>query len=181
MKGVFAMVKPRIVASIMVAGLIGVGTVLSAQGARPADNVTTLGALLEEVRGLRAELRQLAERSVNADLMVARLQVQQRRVETVDQELAGVRHELVAVRTEVVGREAGIGQWQGELPSATERNRQNLVTFIATGQARLDQSRKREQDLMAREAELLRTLKREQTRWMEINDRLDRIERELVR
>jgi len=81
------MFKQRLFRTAGVAGvvLIGIAAVVAGQSARVAPSTTTasLDDLLAEVRELRAEIHQAAGASIRTQLLVARLQLQEQRLNAV--------------------------------------------------------------------------------------------------
>ena len=76
--------------------LIGMVAIAAGQGARPA--VSPSDDLLAEVRALRAEINQVAGESIRAQLFVARLQLQEQRVNEVTRQLSDVQSRLATVQ-----------------------------------------------------------------------------------
>jgi hypothetical protein len=144
--------------------VVGIG-VLSGQGRRqPA----TLDDLLSEVRALRGELNEAAGASIQAQLLVARLTLQEGRINTLAQQAADVRQQLSAT--------------QGALaPFAAEMKRMQDARENADPQVRamFEQMQKQEQQLRRQEAELVGLIAAEQARWSGFNARLDDLERVL--
>ena len=171
------MFKPRLVATaaLVVVGLIGVAAVVAGQSARSATSPPD--DLLAEVRRLRADLNQAAGTSVRTQLLVARLQMQEQRVNATARQLADVQDRLASVQQ---GQAAMI-----ERLSVSEDSQQRLPPEdrsddqIRALKLQIDQVQKREQVLRAQEATLSGTLAAEQARWNEFNARLDALERSL--
>ena len=68
---------------------------LSAQSASaPPAQPSTSDALLAEIKALRADLNQRLDASIRAQLLVARLQVQEQRISTLSRELTDVQQQL---------------------------------------------------------------------------------------
>jgi hypothetical protein len=171
------MFKPRLLptAVLAIAGVIGLasaGTGQSSRSTPPAPD-----ELLAELRGLRAEVNQAAGASVRTQLLVARLQLQEQRVNAVARQLEDVRDRLASVQQ---GQAA-----MGERLAASEDGQQRLPPEdrsddqIRALKLQLEQVQKREQDLRSQEAALSARLAAEQARWTEFNTRLDALERSL--
>ena len=171
------MFKQRLVptAALVVVGLIGVAAVVAGQSARSTPSSSD--DLLAELRGLRAEFNQVAGASVRTQLFVARLQLQEQRVNATARQLADVQDRLASVQQ---GQAAMI-----ERLSVSEDSQQRLPPEdrsddqIRALKLQIDQVQKREQDLRTQEAALSVTLAAEQSRWNEFNARLDALERSL--
>ena len=70
--------------------------VAQGEGAQTAPSRATLDEVLAELRALRAELIEVAHASLRAQLLVARLALQEQRITTVSKELADVHEKLQA-------------------------------------------------------------------------------------
>src|SRR5688500_5626666 len=79
---------------------IGVLVVLAATGAAqstgPASE-TTLGALLQEIRAMRAEMQRNSTASIRAQLLVARQQLLEQRINMASRDLLQVQGELSGI------------------------------------------------------------------------------------
>ena len=68
---------------LLIAPMFVGAAVLSAQAPSPPTSSTrpaSIEDLVDEVRGLRADIQQMADSSIRAQLLVARLQVQEQRI-----------------------------------------------------------------------------------------------------
>src|SRR5260370_19321513 len=85
-----------IASSAVIAGI----TISAAQTATPSGSTNSpIDQLLAEVRGLRAEVNQAASASVRAQLLVARLQLQEQRINVLAGQLAEVRRLITATES----------------------------------------------------------------------------------
>lgn len=160
---------------VVAAGLV---SGVSGQTQRPpASASASMDDLLAEVRALRAELNQAAGASIRAQLLVGRLQLQEHRINTIVQQMTSTREQLAGVeRTRAV-----IGP---QLKALEEEARNRGVAAAEENAAHpvkalFEEQLKREKELRAQESSLSALLATEQARWVEFNDRLDEIEREL--
>jgi predicted nucleic acid-binding Zn-ribbon protein len=153
---------------VLVAGLAGQST-------------ATNDPLLAEVRALRAELNQAAGTSIRTQLLVARLTLQEQRLNTVAKQLADV-------QLQRTGNDGGLAQMSARIAQLEEANRNNATTAemrqqfekeIMALKPPMTQMRQRSQELLAQESTLSGQLAGEQSRWMDFNSRLDDIEREI--
>jgi predicted nucleic acid-binding Zn-ribbon protein len=160
--------------------VIGAGVIALAAGIA-GQGVTSNDPLLAEVRALRAELNQAAGASIRTQLLVARLTLQEQRINTVAKQLADV-------QLQRAGNEGGLAQMSARIAQLEEANRNNATTAETRQQfdkeimglkAPMSQMRQRSQELSAQEATLSGQLGSEQSRWMDFNSRLDEIEREM--
>jgi predicted nucleic acid-binding Zn-ribbon protein len=163
-------------AKLAIAGVV----ILALAAGTAGQSVTSNDPLLAEVRALRAELNQAAGASIRTQLLVARLTLQEQRINTVSKQLADVQ----MLRT---GNDAGVAQMSarqkqiedqlsGQLPAEA---RQQLDREIAAVKAPMTQMQRRSQELQAQESALSGQLASEQSRWIDFNSRLDQIETEI--
>lgn len=163
-------------AKLAIAGVV----ILALAAGTAGQSVTSNDPLLAEVRALRAELNQAAGASIRTQLLVARLTLQEQRINTVSKQLADVQ----MLRT---GNDAGVAQMsarqkqiedqlRGQLPAEA---RQQLDREIAAVKAPMTQMQRRSQELQAQESALSGQLASEQSRWIDFNSRLDQIETEI--
>jgi hypothetical protein len=166
-------------AGVVAAVLIGVVAAVTGQSARSTPSVATasLDELITEVRELRAEIKQVAGASIRTQLFVARLQLQEQRVNAVARQLADVQNRLASVQqgqAAMIERLAATEEAQDRLPPDDRSDDQ-----IRALKLQLEQGQKREQDLRAQESAASGTLAAEQSRWTDFNVRLDALERSL--
>ena len=160
--------------------VIGVGIIALVAGTA-GQSSTTNDPLLAEVKALRAELSLAAGTSIRTQLLVARLTLQEQRINTVAKQLADV-------QLQRTGNEGGLAQMSARITQLEEANRNNATTAEMRQQfdreimglkAPMSQMRQRWQELSAQEGTLSGQLASEQSRWMDFNSRLDEIEREI--
>jgi hypothetical protein len=161
-------------------GLIAVNAVVPSQA--QSTGPSTMEALLAEVRGLRAEVNQVVGTSIRTQLLVARLQLQEQRI-------AAIAKQFTDIQTQRSGSENGVNQLQARLKQLEERDRNPALTpeqrkqtevELAAMRLPLNEMRRRHQQLTEQEASLSGQLSSEQSRWVDFNDRLDQIEREIT-
>src|SRR5687768_16058431 len=117
--------------------------VVSGQGQR---SPATLDDLLTEIRGLRADLNQSTTGSVRAQLISARLALQEGRINTLAGQLADVRQQLSAAQGAMAPIAAQMKQFQDQDP--TRPVDEPFRSLFAGMQ-------KNEQSLRSQEAELV--------------------------
>jgi hypothetical protein len=166
---------------LLTAIVVGTVSVVAAQSAltTPSKDASFSEELLTEIRGLRADFQQVARISVQAQLLVPRLQLQEQRINVVAKQLTEIRQlignkesgQIVKKdelrRLEEALRSGNIGV---EEQRALEQNSRTVKTFIA-------QMQKEAQELRMQETELSNQLTAEQGRWLDFNSRLDEMER----
>jgi len=162
-------------------GAIAAVGILAAAGwstmhAQPAAS-SPLDQLLLEVRQLRGEIKQAADSSMRAQLFVARLQLQEQRVNAVARQLMDVQNRLAAVRqqqAQLRQRLTASEEGQNLLPPEDRSDDQ-----IRALRVQVERAQAREDELRAQETTLIAALTAEQARWNEFNERLDALERSL--
>jgi hypothetical protein len=116
-------------------------------------------------------------------MLVARMQVQEQRINTVLRQVAEVQYEIVTTRQMVTGLEGQLKQAENELAQAKPDERQQIEAAFTDSKERfgpqIAQFQRRVQELTLRESELMNQFSTEQIRWNDFNDRLDALERSL--
>jgi chromosome segregation ATPase len=139
--------------------------VVSGQPQRPS---ATLDDLLEEIQGLRAEMNRAASVNLRTQLLAARMTLQEVRLSTAGQQLASVRQQLAESRLRLAPS-------TDQIKPALETNSQILAPLRYT----LQQEQQRNRELRQQEAELSRLIEAEESRLLDVNSRLDDLERAL--
>jgi predicted nucleic acid-binding Zn-ribbon protein len=141
----------------------------------------TLSALLVEVRALRVAMERAASTTPQIQLLAARLTVQNER-------LARATGEATAVHQELEGLVAGnamttnrIAQLEEAIARDTnQETAKQLKAEQAALKMQIDLAAAHETQLRARDTELANLAAAEQGQWVELNRRLDDLERELA-
>jgi chromosome segregation ATPase len=166
-------------------GLVIVGGALvAARQAQPPAQPDVLPALLEEVKGLRAAMEQMASAGPRIQLFTSRLQLQEarinnmiRRLDTVRDSLASAQRELSHMQGEQLRTETVLAERQAvNTPEAREEVRQVAMNLEDVKRA-LVSARANVDRYTAEEAQLTGDIATEQARWTEINGRLDELEK----
>ena len=162
----------------MTMGLVG-ASALARQSRQEPD---TIGALLNEVRGLRVAIEQLAATGPRVQLAMGRLQMQEQRIDAL-----GKRHiEVRDRREETEGELARLKQ----MIASNENTVRTSTTPAARAQAEAEGEMVRNmvgdltaklQRLQAEEAAIAQDVSVEQAQWTEISRRLDELDRLLNR
>jgi predicted nucleic acid-binding Zn-ribbon protein len=169
--------EPRVMWVILIAILCGGigGRVLSASP--QATSPDMLGALLSEVKGLRAALEQMSSASARIQLSVARLQIEEQRINDAGKRLLDLRRRLGDARRELQENESRIADLEKGLagnPQEDARTMMNqelvqLRRAVGPGGASVA-------ELSSQEAELTAEIATEQSRWIELSRRLDELD-----
>jgi hypothetical protein len=162
--------------------LIGFAVSLTAQ---TKTGPATLDDLLAELRGMRADIAQSSTTLVRAQLLVARIQVQEQRVNAVARQITEAQNELAGVRQMFAAMAVPLKQAEADLERTTvpaERRQMELALTDMKSRVlpQVEEAERRIQALTLRESELANQFAGEQVRWMDFNDRLDALERSLV-
>ena len=176
--------KIGVLALVLVVGGAGLGVRAraAAQTTRAPDQ-DVLPALLIEVRGLRAAMEQMASAGPQVQLALGRLQLQEqrvnnllRRIESVQNEVAGATQEADKLREEVSRMEGALKSVN--LPAEERQHVEQVLPFLRSNVA---QAAAKVQRLQTEESGLTQELATEQGRWTDINQRLEELERALTR
>jgi hypothetical protein len=137
-----------------------------------------LPALLQEVKGLRAAMEQMASSNAQAQLLVGRLQLQESRMNSMIRRLDTVRDERAkaqATYDQITGSLKMLegGQTPNDIPEGDRDHvLEGLKQEVASAKSAVDR-------WTTEETQLTSDLTAEQARWVDINQRLDELERSL--
>jgi hypothetical protein len=138
----------------------------------------TIVALLGEVHALRVAMEQSAIVAPRVQLTLARLNIEEQRIAQLSAQLEQVRRELTAATLESQKLAEQVPEVERILQTTSDEKvrksyeyEQNSLKRNLAVQARL------EQQLRTRENEAAQALNTEQARWMDLNGRLDELER----
>jgi DNA repair exonuclease SbcCD ATPase subunit len=147
-----------------------------AQAQQPSGDI--LPALLQEVKGLRVAMEQMATSNAHAQLLVGRLQLQESRMNGMIRRLDTVRDDLAKTEREYAQISGALKTFEGDTsPSVVpEKDREQALGGLKQ-QAQFVQANV--ERLRAEETQLTGDLTAEQGRWLDINQRLDELERSL--
>jgi ribosome-associated translation inhibitor RaiA len=164
---------------VVIAGAVIIGAVaLSGQAQRQA---ATLDDVLNEIRALRADLRQTTRASTEVQLLTVRLQLQEQRLGVLSNQRNDINARL-AIETrlraeaenrlqrfeEMKTRNQEVGISRAELDANENGEKQQMAIH-----------RDAELQLRAQESQLSTEIANEQNRWQAFNSRLDELERSL--
>jgi chromosome segregation ATPase len=169
----------RILVALSLFAVAGLALTTPRAAARQPD---VLPALLTEVRGLRAAMEQMASAGPRIQLAMGRLQLQEQRVTSLLRRLDATRAELRGAENalkDAAQQQAGLERALRE-PNAPERQTQ-LEWELASVRSGLPRMNADYQRLVTDEATIAQEVASEQTRWSEINQRLDELDRTLAR
>ena len=163
-----------VVIAILVAAVAGGVTAQQ----RPAPSrAATLDDLLEELRAFRSELRDSSATSLRAQLLLARLQLQEQRVNTIWRQLSEVEEKLQTSQKEGAAPEQVLklmGVEPGKEPPA------HMAPVVEMFKGQLAAAEKANADLNQRQAELTQLMSNEQSRWTTLNAEIEALEKALT-
>ena len=133
---------------------------------------SSLDDVVAEVRALREDVRRTAESSLRAQLLVARLQVEEQRIE-------GLAKQLSDTEEHMRGLESARNPMMAEMLKNFEAEPRdpNQPDFLAGVRAQLEKIQNGDPVLMERQATLSRMLAEEQARWVAFNAQLEALEK----
>ena len=171
-------VRKKSLGFVLVAVLLVAVTGGAAGQQRPAPSqAATLDDLLQEVRALRAELKDTSAASLRAQLLLARLQLQEQRINTVWRQLSEVEDKLQAGQKEGAAPEQ-IFKLLGIEPGADPPA--HMAPVVEMFKSQMAAAEKSNSDLKMRQAELMQLMTNEQSRWTALNAELEALERALT-
>jgi hypothetical protein len=172
----------RMIASgMLICGGILIGSLVGPPSLA-AQQPDVLGALLTEVRGLRAAMEQMASAGPRIQLALGRLQLQEQRVDSRVRRLEEVRAELRRAGEEIRGHKLRYAQVEEMIRQSSDPNQQREFEHeLKALKDAAGLSNARVQQLTADEAVAAQDVAAEQDRWTEINQRLEELERALGR
>lgn len=144
---------------------------LSGQSSSAPPRQSSLDDVVREVRALRDDLHQMAQSSLRAQLLVARLQVEEQRIDGLARQLAETEQQLHALDA---ARSPMLAQMlkQFEQPPADPGE----PDMLAGVREQLEKIQNGDPVLKERQASLLRMLADEQARWTAFNSQLELLE-----
>jgi uncharacterized protein YlxW (UPF0749 family) len=158
--------------AILIVGLGG--NAAGQQRTVPSPGAATLDEVLNELRALRTELRDSSAASLRAQLLVARLQLQEQRINTVWRELSEVENKLEANEKGRAAPEQVLKMMGVEPGTEPPKAMAPMVEMFKNQMAA---SEKTDADLKARQAELTQLMTQEQSRWTALNAQLEALEK----
>ena len=159
---------------VLVASLVlGNAALAYAQSAalpRPA----TLDDVVAEIRAMRADMQTMQQASLRAQLLVARLQVEEQRI-------AGIARDLAQTESEIRGLESARNPFVEKMLKDLSAKPQEPgeEDMFAGLRAQLEKLQNGDPVLTERQVSLSRLLAEEQARWAAFNAQLEALEREL--
>jgi formamidopyrimidine-DNA glycosylase len=154
----------------------------AAQTSAPPAAPDVLRELLVEVRGLRAAMERAATVGARIQLLVARVQMQEQRITELSRRAVTVREELGKIDATIVQHSGMLKQFErtessGRIPPEEQRSMESMIEMQ---KQQIAVAEKRRQDLLGEEALLAQQINADQSRWSDVNNQLDELERSLT-
>jgi len=153
--------------------LAGAAALASAQTTAPSRGAT-LDDVVSEIRAMRGDMQRMQEASLRAQLLVARLQVEEQRI-------AGIARDLAQTESEIQGMEAARNPFAEKMLQdlSKEPAEGEGAAFAAMLKTQLEKLQNGDPALKERQASLSQRLAEEQARWTAFNAQLEALEREM--
>ena len=151
-------------------GMCAAVVVLAGVQIRAQRPQASLDDLLDEIRGMRADVNLVAAASLRTQVVAAHVALQGLRVSAAAQQLASIRQQLAESRLR-------LAPLIDQIKPALETNSQILAPLRYTVQ----QEQRRARELQEEESEIVRAVDSEESRWSELNSQLEELERTLSR
>jgi DNA repair exonuclease SbcCD ATPase subunit len=164
-----------VIAGAIVTLAAGYTAKATSQAGPPPDPIT---ALLSEVHALRIAMEQTATMAPRVQLTLARLNIEEQRIAQLAAQLDQVRRELTVATLESQKLADQVPEVEKVLQTATdEKVRKSYEYEHEALKRKLAAQARLEQQLRNRENEAAQAVATEQGRWMDLNSRLDELER----
>jgi chromosome segregation ATPase len=162
------MMKQMLMAPMLMGALLG-------QAPSPAPRPASMDDVVAEVRALRMEMKQSMEAGLRAQLLVARLQVEEQRI-------SGLARQLSETEQEIRALEGARNPWLEQMLKEFDKNppEPGEVDMMAGLRAQLEKIQNGDPVLKERQASLSRQLADEQARWVAFNAQLEALEKRMA-
>lgn len=162
--------------AFLLSAILVVGLADSAGGQQRTPPVApaTMDDVLNELRALRTELRESSAASLRAQLLVARLQLQEQRINTVWRQLSEVQDKIEA-NEKGRGAPEQIFKLMGLEPGAEPPK--EMAPMVEMFKNQMAATEKTDSDLKLRQSELMQLMAQEQSRWTAFNAQLEALEK----
>jgi len=159
------MMKQMLMAPMLMGALLG-------QAPSPAPRAASMDDVVAEVRALRMEMKQSAEAGLRAQLLVARLQVEEQRI-------SGLARQLSETEQEIRALDGARNPWLEQMLKEFDKNppEPGDVDMMAGLRAQLEKIQNGDPVMKERQASLSRQLADEQARWIAFNAQLEALEK----
>ena len=169
--------KKSLAVALMAILIVAVAGGVTGQQRPAPSRAATLDDLLEELRAFRSELRDSSATGLRAQLLLARLQLQEQRVTTIWRQLSEVDDKLQATEKEAAAPEHILklmGVEPGTAPPA------QMAPILEMFKTQMAAAEKANTELKQRQAELTQLMTNEQSRWTTLNAEIEALEKALT-
>ena len=170
---------PRLASGTMLVALAMVGGTASAQTARAAPEIEAIALLTSELRALRQEIARTSRASLTMQVLTARIQAQEQRIIYLDRqrtEASTRRATTEQTRVTMASQLQMFGGDQSKVPPEQRREMEGMVKMVKEQLETLDAALVQ---LQTEETDAATALAQEQSRWADLNQRLDDLERSI--
>ena len=161
------------ISQTLIAPMILGATLLTGQAPAAPPRPASMDDLVAEVRALRSDIQQMADSSLRAQLLVARLQLQEQRIAGIARQLSETEEQIRALDG---ARNPFLTQMLKNFDKNTPENPDEPNPFAGL-KAQLEKLENGDPVLQERQASLSRLLAEEQARWVTFNTQLEELER----
>jgi chromosome segregation ATPase len=155
---------------------LAIVTVVSAQTNTPPSAPSgPMEELLAEVRSLRAEVRRAADTSIRAQLLVARLQLQEQRINSLTRQLVETQRQLSDNERARGAMAAPLAMFTRDENQQSAEDREGFDVVLGPLKAQLQQLERSDRDLQSQQTQLTNLIAEEQSRWTMFNAMLDEL------
>jgi len=152
-----------------------------AQAGQPRSPNDVLPGLLAEVHGLRLAMEQSAAVTPRLQLTLARLTIEEQRVTHLAAQLNDVRQQLAGTDLALKRASEELADSEKRLQNEIDPAKRNAFeSGLSYSELQIRQFTAQQQQLRTRENEAVPVLATEQNRWIDLNTRLDELERLLA-
>jgi outer membrane murein-binding lipoprotein Lpp len=158
--------------TLIAPAVVGLMTLLSGQTPSTQARPASIDDLVTEVRALRADVQQMADASIRAQLLVARLQVQEQRI-------AGIARQLTETEEQIRALDGVRNPFVTQMLKDFDKEpvEPGEVNLFAGMKAQLEKIENGDPVLKERQATLSHLLSDEQARWLTFNAQLEELEK----
>jgi hypothetical protein len=160
---------------LMTPAVLGLSLLSGQSSSAIAPRPSTLDDVVVEVRALREDLHRMAESSLRAQLLVARLQVEEQRIEGLAKQLSETEQQMRALES---AQNPMLTQMLKNFDA--EPRDPSEPDLLAGVRAQLEKIENGDPALKERQASLSRMLAEEQARWVAFNAQLEALERDAL-
>jgi chromosome segregation ATPase len=164
------------ISQTVIAPMLLGATLLAGQAPAGPARSASMDDLVAEVRALRSEIQQMADSSIRAQLLVARLQVQEQRIAGIARQLSDTEEQIRALEG---ARNPFLTEMLKNFEKQTPPNPDEPNPFAGL-KAQLEKLENGDPVLIERQASLSRLLADEQARWVGFNTQLEELERRVT-